>query len=359
VRSQGSVYTWCGCRDQRSGRRLGSRCPRHGQPGHGSWYFSMEASAGSDGRRHRIRRGGFPDQAAARAALDRLMMPPPGSPADQLMTVGQWLRHWLVSRNAPRFSTLRSYASHIRLYLDPCLGQILLADLRTVHVQAMLTAIARQRDRGGLPGHGGHPRADQGDAACRPERRDPRRLSRRQPCLPRRTALSPPAPPRGLDRRPGSGLGVRASLTTGPAALRPTAHLPVHLAERRRLPHPGRRVGRTQRRCSAAASTPSASSARTSWPSAASAKRCARLDPIAACTSKSQLILVFGTYSAQRPAYPGLWPHTAASGLVSQDHQTSAFPQLKGRTPGVLVSEVFTFGPELAERELSWGSPTG
>jgi len=57
----------------------------------------------------------------------------------------------LVSRNAPRFSTLRSYASHIRLYLDPCLGQILLADLRTAHVQAMLTAIARQRAAAGCP----------------------------------------------------------------------------------------------------------------------------------------------------------------------------------------------------------------
>ena len=79
------------------------------------------------------------------------MMPPPGSPADHLMTVGQWLRHWLVSRNAPRFSTLRSYASHIRLYLGPCLGQILLTDLRTAHVQAMLTAIARQRAAAGCP----------------------------------------------------------------------------------------------------------------------------------------------------------------------------------------------------------------
>ena len=151
MRSQGSIYTWCGCRDQRNGRRLGSRRPRRGQPGHGSWYLSMELPAGADGQRRRIRRGGFPDQAAAHAALSRLMMPPPGSPADQLMTVGQWLRHWLASRNAPRFSTLRSYASHIRLYLDPCLGQILLADLRTAHVQAMLTAIARQRAAAGRP----------------------------------------------------------------------------------------------------------------------------------------------------------------------------------------------------------------
>ena len=39
----------------------------------------------------------------------------------------------------------------MRLYLDPCLGQILLADLRTAHVQAMFTAIARQRAAEGRP----------------------------------------------------------------------------------------------------------------------------------------------------------------------------------------------------------------
>jgi hypothetical protein len=41
--------------------------------------------------------------------------------------------------------------------------------------------------------------------------------------------------------------GLRASLSLGPTALRPPARLPVHPAEWRRLPHPGRRVGRAQR----------------------------------------------------------------------------------------------------------------
>lgn len=40
---------------------------------------------------------------------------------------------------------MRSYAPHIRLYLEPCVGHLLLAELKTVHVQAMLTAIARYR----------------------------------------------------------------------------------------------------------------------------------------------------------------------------------------------------------------------
>jgi hypothetical protein len=87
--AQGSVYSWCGCRDQRTGRRLGSKCQRRGQPGHGSWYVSVELPAGPGGNRRRIRRGGFPDRAAAEAALARLVMPAPGGPADHLMTVGQ------------------------------------------------------------------------------------------------------------------------------------------------------------------------------------------------------------------------------------------------------------------------------
>lgn len=58
--AEGSVYSWCGCRDPATGNRRGSRCPRRGQRGHGSWYLSLELSAGLDGRRRRIRRGGLP-----------------------------------------------------------------------------------------------------------------------------------------------------------------------------------------------------------------------------------------------------------------------------------------------------------
>jgi hypothetical protein len=51
----------------------------------------------------------------------------------------------------PRSSTIRGYASHVRLYLKPCLGHILLADLTAGHVQAMFTAITRQHEAEGHP----------------------------------------------------------------------------------------------------------------------------------------------------------------------------------------------------------------
>jgi integrase len=151
MRSSGSVYSWCGCREPNSGRRLGARCPQRGHEGHGSWYLSLELPAGPDGRRRRIRRGGFPARAAAEQALARLRMPAPGGDGGLPMTVGRWLEHWLASRAAPRPSTLRGYTAHVRLYLAPYLGQIMLADLSAAHVQAMFTAISRQHATAGTP----------------------------------------------------------------------------------------------------------------------------------------------------------------------------------------------------------------
>jgi integrase len=149
--SQGSVYSWCGCRDKGGGRRQGARCPLRGQEGHGSWYLSPELPPALEGSRRRIRRGGFPSRRSAETALARLRMPSPGGTEGTPLTTGQWLERWLVGRTAPRSSTLRGYSGHIRLYLLPCLGQILLADLSPAHVQAMFTAISRQHEAIGRP----------------------------------------------------------------------------------------------------------------------------------------------------------------------------------------------------------------
>ena len=146
--ARGSVYSWCGCRDPVSGGRLGSRCPQRGRPGHGSWYLSLELPAGLDGHRRRIRRGGYPTRKAAKKALARLRMP---EDPEAVLTTGEWLDRWLAQRTGPRESTIRGYAAHVRLYLRPCLGRILLADVSAQHVEAMFTAIARQHEAEGRP----------------------------------------------------------------------------------------------------------------------------------------------------------------------------------------------------------------
>ena len=68
----GSVYKRCGCADSLTGRQLGAGCPELAGARHGSWYVRLELPSGLDGRRRRIRRGGYPSRKAAMAVLARL-----------------------------------------------------------------------------------------------------------------------------------------------------------------------------------------------------------------------------------------------------------------------------------------------
>jgi hypothetical protein len=111
----------------------------------------LELPAGVDGHRRRIRRGGYPSRKVAVAVLGRLRSPRPGDGTGGVVTVGDWLAHWLVSRTSPAASTVRGYAAHIRLYLAPYLGEVLLGELSAGQVQAMFTAIIRQHHALGTP----------------------------------------------------------------------------------------------------------------------------------------------------------------------------------------------------------------
>jgi hypothetical protein len=148
---QGSVYKRCGCTDPETGRQLGGRCPRLAGSRHGSWYIELELPAGPGGQRCRIRRGGYPSRAAAAAVLAQLRGPRTSDPSGRMLTTGNWLAHWLASRMSPATSTMRGYASHVRLYLAPYLGEVLLAELSAEHVQAMFTAITRHHQALGSP----------------------------------------------------------------------------------------------------------------------------------------------------------------------------------------------------------------
>jgi hypothetical protein len=70
------------------------------------------------GHRRRIRRGGYPSHKAAMGVLDRLRNPDAGEKGG-VVTVGDRLGHWLVSRTSPAASTVRGYATHVRLYSSP------------------------------------------------------------------------------------------------------------------------------------------------------------------------------------------------------------------------------------------------
>ena len=105
---QGSVYKRCGCADPVTGRQLGNRCPRVAGSRHGSWYIGLELPTGVDGRRRRVRRGGYPSRAAAAETLAALRSPRPGDRAGQVLTTGDWLAQWLASRTSPAVAAMAS-----------------------------------------------------------------------------------------------------------------------------------------------------------------------------------------------------------------------------------------------------------
>jgi hypothetical protein len=59
MRSQGTVYSWCGCRDGKMGRRLGCRCPRRGEPEHGATHYRVRAFRLTSIHPHALAGGGY------------------------------------------------------------------------------------------------------------------------------------------------------------------------------------------------------------------------------------------------------------------------------------------------------------
>src|SRR5258708_37617599 len=103
---EGCVYRRCGCVDPVTGRQFGRNCPRLAGGRHGSWYVRLELPAGLDGRRRRIRRGGYPSRRAAAAVLARLRAPRPGDGGGRMLTVGDWLAQLQGSRTPVAAPTL-------------------------------------------------------------------------------------------------------------------------------------------------------------------------------------------------------------------------------------------------------------
>ena len=188
--AKGRTFKSCSCRDAATGKKLGQQCPHLRTPDrrwnrhHGTWNYQLELPPTPDGsRRSPLRRGGFATETDAQAELDTARqllaitddpaekikiadlivttvkhtktLPEPaqvrrkvrtGQDLDTNITVGQWLQIWLAGKKQLAQRTTDAYASHIRLYLTPHLGDIPLDKLRVADVDSMFEAIDELND---------------------------------------------------------------------------------------------------------------------------------------------------------------------------------------------------------------------
>ncbi|MFI6448750.1 hypothetical protein [Kitasatospora sp. NPDC050543] len=85
------------CRDPHH-KQLGARCPRlASDPEHGTWTLAVDLPSAD--KRHTLRRGGFPTEDAARAALRRVLEGQDGGfTADPNQTLADYLTAWLQAK---------------------------------------------------------------------------------------------------------------------------------------------------------------------------------------------------------------------------------------------------------------------
>lgn len=144
--SRGRIFKRCACSDHVTGGNRGGHCSRLNDRGHGSWYFHC-STTNILGRPQRVRRGGFPSQAAARRARDELLTMSSERRTAQSWTVARWLEHWLQTRTRLRPTTKLLYTRDIERFLIPHVGRTLLSELTSGQLNAVFRAIARQRNK--------------------------------------------------------------------------------------------------------------------------------------------------------------------------------------------------------------------
>ena len=150
VSGLGVIVKRCGCLEPGTRRRLGRRCGRLPERGHGSWYFHCSVTT-MFGRRERVRRGGYGTRREAEAARDELLERSRAERTTATWTVARWLRYWLSTRTRIRPSTLRSYTEHVERHLIPHLGRIRLGELTGRDVTAMFATLSTTDTRFGRP----------------------------------------------------------------------------------------------------------------------------------------------------------------------------------------------------------------
>ncbi|MET8592442.1 tyrosine-type recombinase/integrase [Streptomyces sp. NPDC005078] len=177
---KGSTYRRCSCRDPKTGRELGTSCPKRGTRNHCTYSIRQELPSREDGSRRSFARGGYSSLKAAQADLDHVrallglaeaddregteliaaMLAEVSSEKAPLpeveetrrrlnsgqdligsLAVAEWLDRWLAGKRI-RKSGLNRYETDVRVHLKPHIGGRRLDRLRVSHLSEMFTAIA-------------------------------------------------------------------------------------------------------------------------------------------------------------------------------------------------------------------------
>lgn len=126
-------------------RMLGASCPKLKEKGHGKWYFYFELEAGPQGKRARVRRGGFAKlNDAKKKAKELYDAATAGTDVLSDETCGAFFRRWIKAKKTLARTTVHGYQEHITLYLEPHLGHIKRRDLRVHHLDKMYDAIEKE-----------------------------------------------------------------------------------------------------------------------------------------------------------------------------------------------------------------------
>jgi hypothetical protein len=179
-----STYRRCSCRDPKTGKELGSSCPKRKSRKHGYYSIRQELPPREDGTRRSFSRAGYESLKDAQSDLDHVRSllaladkdypdslqrlaamlaevaaetaPLPaieetrrrlraGLALRGSLTVGEWLDQWFAAKKR-RKTTLNGYASHIRVHLKPRIGHVRLDRLNVGHLVEMFDAIADENE---------------------------------------------------------------------------------------------------------------------------------------------------------------------------------------------------------------------
>jgi integrase len=176
---KGSTYRRCFCRDPKTRKPFGSKCPKLKQKRHGSYSIRQELPPDKDDQRRSFNRSGYPNSKEAQADLDKvralLAIPDEedhpgririGDLLDSIgekeripdfeetkkkfgtgqslvtnITVGRWLDEWLAGKKKLRDGGKTRYDVDVRVHLKPHLGPIRRDRLTVAHLDEMFASI--------------------------------------------------------------------------------------------------------------------------------------------------------------------------------------------------------------------------